>query len=222
MNMQSMSEFRNARIIDAARHGSTISRIADETGIPFASVRRVIYAFENIGVIKTKKSGNKVFVRVTSQNHPVVSSMTGMARWITAILWEPDVFVARIFEKNGINYAFIGTSKIKYTKKESRNMVQVAVAKEHYEKAKQVIKEGFNEINIRITDDPRKTIGNAMSVIYVKCFPVNKVRYDDEYYYMVKTKDSNETIRIRIGDKNTEKSAMENATAEDRLFIPSQ
>lgn len=217
--MQSMSEFRNARIIDAARHGSTISRIAYETGIPFASVRRAVYAFENIGVIKAHKSGNKVFVRVTNQNHPIVSSMVGMARWITAILWEPDIFVARIFEKNGINYAFIGTSRIKYTKHESRNMVQIAVSKEHYEKAKQVIKEGFNEINVRITDDPRKTIGNAMSIIYVKCFPVDKVKYKE---YMAKTKDSNEAIRIRIGDKDTERRAMQNAAAEDKMFIPSE
>lgn len=219
MKMQSMSEFRNARIIDAARHGSTISRIADETGIPFASVRRAVYAFENIGVIKAKKRGNKVFVRVTNQDHPIVRSMMGVVRWITAILWEPDVFVARIFEKNGINYAFIGTSKIKYTKQESRNMVQVAVAKEDYEKAKQVIKEGFNEINIRITDDPRKTIGNAMSVIYVKCFPADEVRYEE---YMVMTKDSKEAFRIRVGDKDTEKKAMKNATVEDKMFIPSQ
>lgn len=217
--MQSMSEFRNARIIDAARHGSTISRIADETGIPFASVRRAVYAFENIGVIKAQKSGNKVFVRVTNQNHPIVSSMVGMARWITAILWEPDVFVARIFEKSEINYAFIGTSRIKYTKQESRNMVQVAVAKEHYEKAKQAIKGGFNEINVRITDDPRKTIGNATSVIYVKCFPVDEIKYEE---YIVKTKDSNETIIVRIGDKDTERKAMQNATAEDKMFIPSE
>lgn len=217
--MQSMSEFRNARIIDAARHGSTISRIADETGIPFASVRRAVYAFENIGVIKAQKSGNKVFVRVTNQNHPIVSSMVGMARWITAILWEPDVFVARIFEKSEINYAFIGTSRIKYTKQESRNMVQVAVAKEHYEKAKQAIKGGLNEINVRITDDPRKTIGNATSVIYVKCFPVDEIKYEE---YIVKTKDSNETIIVRIGDKDTERKAMQNATAEDKMFIPSE
>lgn len=214
-----MPEFKDARIIDAARHGSTISRIAEETGIPFASVRRTIYAFENIGVIKAQKRGNKVLVRVTNQNHPVVNSMIGMARWITAILWEPDVFVARVFEKQGINYAFIGTSRIKYTKQESRNMVQVAVAKEHYEKAKQIIKEAFSGVNVRITDDPRKTIGNAMSVIYVKCFPVDEIKYEE---YMAKTKDSNETIRIRIGDKDTERKAMQNATAEDKMFIPSE
>lgn len=160
-----------------------------------------------------------MFVRVTNHNHPIVNSMMGMAKWITAIIWEPDIFIARIFEKNEIDYAFIGTSKIKYTKKESRNMVQVAVSKGHYEKAKQIIKEGFNEINIRITDDPRKTIGNAMSVIYVKCFPVDEVRYEE---FVAKTKDSNETIRIRIGDEDTENKAMKNAMVEDKMFIPSQ
>lgn len=219
MHMQSMSEFRNARIIDVARHGSTISRIAKETGIPFASVRRAVYAFENIGVIRADKKGNRVFVRVTNQNHPIVNSMVEMAKWITAIIWEPDIFVARIFEKNGIDYAFIGTSKIKYTKKESRNMVQVAVSKEHYEKAKQVIRKGFYEVNIKITDDPRMTIGNAMSIIYVKCFPVDKMKYEE---YEVRIKDSNEIIRVRIGDKDTEKVAMKNARAEDKMFILSQ
>lgn len=218
VNIQSVHFGNEARIIDAARRGSTISGIAHETGIPFPTVRRTVYAFQNIGVIKAEKRGKKVFVRVTSQNHPIVDSMVRAARWINAVIWDPDTFVARAFEKNNIDYAFVGTSKIKYTKKESRNMVQIAVPKDHYEKAKEIIKEAFDGIGIRITEDPRETIGNAMSVIYVKCFPVDDVRYEK---YIAKTADSNETIKIKVADKDTEKKAMQGATTTDTMFIPS-
>ncbi|MEM3024754.1 MAG: helix-turn-helix domain-containing protein [Candidatus Nitrosotenuis sp.] len=210
---------RNARIIDVARQGSTISGIAHQTGIPFPTVRRAIYAFENIGVIKATKIGKKVFVKVTNRNHPVVNSMVESAKWINSIVWDPDTFVARMFEKHHINYAFVGTSKIKYTKNESRNMVQVAVPKKFYSKAREIINEGFNGIGIRTTEDPRQTIGNASSVIYVKCFPVDDVDYTER---MVRIDDSNEDIAIRIADKNTEKNAMRQGSREDMMFVPSE
>ncbi|MGI0025390.1 MAG: hypothetical protein ACREA4_09630, partial [Nitrososphaera sp.] len=134
------------------------------------------------------------------------------------VIWDPDTFVARTFEKNNIDYAFVGTSKIKYTRKESRNMVQIAVQKDHYEKAKQIIKEAFDGIGIRTTEDPCKTIGNAMSVIYVKCFPVDaEIGYKQ---YVAEIADSNETIRIKVADKDTEKKALRHAAAKDRTFIP--
>ena len=218
MNIQSMSGFRDARIMDVVRQGSTISGIAHQTGIPFPTVRRTVYAFENIGVIKVTKIGKKVFVRATNPNHPVVSSMVQSARWINTVIWDPDTFVARMFEKQGIDYAFVGTSRIKYTKQESRNMVQVAVPKRYYSKAKRIINEGFNGIGIKITEDPRKTIGSAMSVIYIKCFPVDDIRYEE---YTTKTTDSNEIIQIRIADEDTEKKAMQHASIEDRMFVPS-
>jgi len=211
-----MPDFQNARIIDAARHGSTISGIAQQTGIPFATVRRIVYAFENFGVIKATKYGKKVFVRVTNPSHPIVNSMTEEVRWINTVIWEPDIFVARIFEKHKIDYAFVGTSRIKYTRKESRNMVQIAVPKEYYNKARKIIHEVFKGIGIRITEDPRETIGNAMSVVYIKCFPVDKVRYE-EYT----TTDSNEIIKIRVADEDTEKKAVQHSSIEDRMFIPS-
>lgn len=218
MSVQSIPDFRNARIIDAARQGSTISGIARQTGIPFPTVRRTVYAFENIGVIKTTKMGKKVFVRVASRNHPVVNSMVESARWVNSIIWDPDTFVARMFERHSIDYAFVGTSKIKYTRDESRNMIQVAVAKKHYDKAKEIIAGGFGGIGIDTTDDPRKTIGNANSVIYVKCFPVDKIRYKER---MVRMADSNGHIAIRIADGATEKSAMQKGSREDMMFIPS-
>ncbi len=217
MNIIGISEFRDARIVDIARFGSTISGISSETGIPFATVRRTIYKFEDMGIIKTIKNGNKVFVRTTNPNHPIVQSMVGMTKWITAIIWNPDIFIARIFEKNNIDYAFVGTTKIKYTRKESRNMVQIAVRKEHYEKAKKIIQRGFTETGIKITEDPHEIIGNAMSVVYVKCFSVNYVKYEE---YIVKTTDSNEIIKVRIADDDTEKESMRHATKEDVMFIP--
>ncbi|MEM4249778.1 MAG: helix-turn-helix domain-containing protein [Candidatus Nitrosotenuis sp.] len=208
---------RNARIIDVARQGSTISGIAHQTGIPFPTVRRAIYAFENIGVIKATKIGKKVFVKVTNRNHPVVNSMVESAKWINSIVWDPDTFVARMFEKHHINYAFVGTSKIKYTKNESRNMVQVAVPKKFHSKAREIINEGFNGIGIRTTEDPRQTIGNASSVIYVKCFPVDDVNYEER---IVRMADSNENITIRIADNDTEKNAMQQGSREDMMFVP--
>jgi hypothetical protein len=219
VNIQSVHFGNEARIIDMARQGSTISGIAHETGIPFSTVRRAIYAFQNIGVIKAQKRGKKVFVRVTSQEHPIVDSMVKAARWINTVIWDPDTFVARAFENNNVDYAFIGTSKIKYTKRESRNMVQIAVPTEQYEKAKEIIKEAFDGIGIKTTEDPSKTIGNAMSIIYVKCFPVDEVIGYEEY--TAKTADSNETIKIKVADKDTEKSAMREAAAKDTMFIPS-
>ncbi|MCI0557135.1 MAG: helix-turn-helix domain-containing protein [Nitrososphaera sp.] len=196
-----------------------MSGIARETGIPFPTVRRAVHTFQNIGVIKAEKRGKKVFVRVTSQDHPFVDSMVKMARWINTVIWDPDTFVARIFAKNSIDYAFVGTSKIKYTKRESRNMVQIAVPKEQYEKAKRIIKEAFDGIGIKTTEDPSKTLGNAMSVIYVKCFPVDgSIGYEE---YVAKTADSNEAIGIKVADKGTENRALQQAAAKDTMFIPS-
>jgi hypothetical protein len=216
--MQSVHFGNEARIIDMARHGSTISGIAHETGIPFSTVRRAVYAFQNIGVIKAEKRGKKVFVRVTSQDHPIVHSMVRAARWINTVVWDPDTFVARAFEKNNIDYAFVGTSKIKYTKKESRNMVQIAVPKGQHGKAKATIKEAFDGIGIKTTEDPGKTIGNAMSIIYVKCFPVDgAIGYEE---YAAKTADSNETIKIKVADKDTETRAIRRAAVKDTAFIP--
>lgn len=217
MSMQSIPDFRNARIIDVARHGSTISGIAQQTGIPFPTVRRAVYAFENIGVIKSMKMGKKVFVRVTNRNHPVVNSMIESAKWINSIIWDPDTFVARMFERRNIDYAFVGTSKIKYTRNESRNMVQIAVPKKYYHKARKMVNDGFNGIGIRTTEDPRETIGNANSVIYIKCFPVDSVRYEK---HVVKMPDSNENITIRIANNYTEKNAMRQSSKEDMMFIP--
>lgn len=217
--MQLIPDLRNARIIDVARQGSTISGIAHQTGIPFPTVRRAVYAFENIGVIKATKIGKKVFVRVTNRNHPVVKSMIESAKWINSIIWDPDTFVARMFENHNIDYAFVGTSKIKYTKNESRNMVQVAVPKKFHCKAREIISEGFNGIGIRTTEDPRQTIGNASSVVYVKCFPVDDVRYTEQ---IVRMADSNENIVIRIADKDTEKNAMQQGSREDMMFVPSE
>ena len=53
--MQSISMFRDARIIDMAKEGNTMSGIAQQTGIPFSTVRRAVYEFENIGIIKSTK-----------------------------------------------------------------------------------------------------------------------------------------------------------------------
>jgi hypothetical protein len=217
MSVQSIPYFRDARIIDVARQGSTISGIAQQTGIPFQTVRRVVYAFENIGVIKSTKMGKKVFVRITNRNHPVVNSMIESAKWINSIIWDPDAFVARMFERRNIDYAFVGTSKIKYTKNESRNMVQIAVPREHYPKAQAMVNEGLNGIGIRTTEDPRKTIGNANSVVYVKCFPVDRIGYEER---VVKMPDSNEDIVIKIANDDTEKSAMRQSSQEDMMFIP--
>src|SRR5579875_161303 len=215
--MQSIPDFRNARIIDAARQGSTMSGIAQQTGIPFPTVRRTVYAFENIGGIKITKIGKKAIVRVTNPSHPVVSSMVEASRWINAVIWDPEIFVARMFEKTGIDYAFVGTSKIKYTKEESRNMVQIAVSKKHYEMARKIIKNGFDGIGIKTTEDPRETIGKAKSIVYVKCFPVNSIRYHE---YFAKATDSGETIKIKVGNEDTEKSAMRHSAPSDSMFIP--
>lgn len=209
-------QVRSARIIDAARFGSSMSGIANDTGVPFATVRRAIYNFEDMGVVKTRRWGNKVFVKVNSE-HPITKSVTETAKWATSIIWNPDVFIAAIFERNNIDYAFIGTTKIKYIRKESRNMVQIAVYKEHYEKAKKIIKRWFSQIGIRITENPHDTIGNAMSMIYVKCFPVANINYQQ---YTETIPFSNEIGKVRIADDYTENEAMKEARREDIMCIP--
>ncbi len=216
MNTQSISMFRDARIIDIAKEGNTISRIAHQTGIPFPTVRRAVYAFEDIGVIRSTKIGKIVTVRV-NKDHPVVNSMIEIARWINAIIWNPNAFIVNICEKNKINYAFVGTSKIQYTKNESRNMVQIAIVKKDFEKAKKIIQYKFKNIGIGITEDARKTIGNAMSTIYIKFFPVEKIEFN---MYETRTY-SNEIIMARVADDSTERNAMKDSSKEDRMFIPS-
>lgn len=216
MSMQSISMFKGARIIDASKEGNTMSGIAQQTGIPFTTVSRAVYAFENIGVIKPIKIGKRVIVRI-NRDHPIFDSMIKMARWVNTVMWDPNTFVAKICEKNNIDYAFVGTSKIQYTKNESRNMVQVAISKNDYKRAKKIIQDGFKGIGIITTEDARKTIGNAMSIIYIKCFPVEKIKFN---VYETKTS-SGKTIRTKVADKDTERKAMKNSSKEDKMFIPS-
>lgn len=216
MSMKSISMFRDARIIDVAKEGNTMSGIAQQTGIPFPTVRRAVYAFENIGVIKSTKIGKTVTVRI-NRNHPIIDSMITTARWINTVMWDPNTFVVDICEKNNIDYAFVGTSKIKYTKNESRNMVQVAISKNDYNRAKKIIQDRFKGIGIKTTEDSRKTIGNAMSIIYIKCFPVEKIKFN---VYETRT-DSNKIIRAKVADDDTERKAMKNSSKEDKMFIPS-
>jgi len=215
MMVQSISTCRDARIIDMAKEGNTMSGIARQTGIPFQTVRRIVYAFEDMGVINSTKIGKIVTVRI-NRNHPMISPMIDVARWINTIIWDPNTFVVDICEKNKIDYAFIGTSKIQYTKNESRNMVQIAITKEDYNRAKKIIYHKFKSMGIETTDDPRKTIGNAMSIIYIKCFPVDKIKFNE---YETKTS-SNEIIKARVADDNTENEAMKNSSKEDNIFIP--
>ncbi len=216
MNTQSISMFRDARIIDMAKEGNTMSGIARQTGIPFPTVRRAVYTFEDIGVIRSTKIGKTVTVRI-NRNHPIVNSMIETARWINSVMWDPNTFIVNICEKNKINYAFVGTSKIQYTKNESRNMVQITIAKKDFEKTKKIIQHKFKSIGIETTEDSRKTIGNAMSIIYIKFFPVEKIKFN---VYETIT-DSNETIRARVADDSTERNAMKNSSKEDRMLVPS-
>ena len=216
MSIQSISMFRDARIIDGAKEGNTMSGISHQTGIPFPTVRRAVYAFENIGIINSTKIGKTVTVRI-NRNHPIVDNMIKTARWINTVMWDPNTFIADICEKNKIDYAFVGTSKIKYTKNESRNMVQVAISKNDYVRAKKIIQDIFKGIGIKTTENSRKTIGNAMSIIYIKYFPVEKIKFN---VYETRTS-SNEIIRAKIADEDTERKAMKNSSKEDKMFIPS-
>ncbi len=212
-----IQNFRDARIIASAKHGATISGIAKETKIPFATVYRIIRTFENIGFIKTDKIGKRVIVRVTRQNNSVIKSMTDTAKWIYDVIWNPDIYIAYELVKNEIDYAFIGTTKIKYTRQESRNMVQIAVRKEQFQQAKEIINSYFKKIRIETTDNARETIGNAMSIIYVKCFPAKIIKYSE---YSVKVDNISQTIKVRIANNETERQAMKHATNEDIMFIP--
>lgn len=207
--------FRDARIIDIAKEGSTMSGIAQQTGIPFATVRRAIQAYDGIGIIRSSKIGKTVTVRI-NKNHPIVESMINTARWVNTVIWDPNSFVVNICEKNKIDYAFVGTSKIQYTKNESRNMVQIAISKNDFVRAKKVIQDKFKEIGIKTTDDPRKTIGNAMSITYIKCFPADKIKFN---IYETQIS-SGEIIRARVADDSTEKQTMKNSSKEDTMFIP--
>jgi len=212
-----MPDFKDARIIDAAKDGSTISGIAHQTGISFPTVRRTVYAFDNIGVVKATKRRNRVFVRIINLDHPVVNSMIQSAKWINSVIWDPDTFVANMFTKNRIEYAFVGTSRIKYTKNESRNMVQIAVMKKHYEKAKNIIQHGFGDMGIKITEDPSETIGNAMSVIYIKCFPVDDIKYQT---FDSHPSHSDGTVTVKVADEITDKKIMDVISEHDKMFIP--
>jgi hypothetical protein len=215
MKTHTISMFRDALIIDIAKEGSTMSGIAQQTGIPFATVRRAIQAYDSIGIIRSSKIGKTVTVRI-NKNHPIVESMINTARWVNTVIWDPNSFVVNICEKNKIDYAFVGTSKIQYTKNESRNMVQIAISKNDFVRAKKIIQDKFKEIGIKTTDDPRKTIGNAMSIIYIKCFPADKIKFN---IYETQIS-SGEIIRARVADDSTEKQTMKNSSKEDTMFIP--
>jgi hypothetical protein len=215
MKTHTISMFRDARIIDIAKEGSTMSGIAQQTGIPFATVRRAIQAYDGIGIIRSSKIGKTVTVRI-NKNHPIVESMINTARWVNTVIWDPNSFVVNICEKNKIDYAFVGTSKIQYTKNESRNMVQIAISKNDFVRAKKIIQDKFKEIGIKTTDDPRKTIGNAMSITYIKCFPADKIKFN---IYETQIS-SGEIIRARVADDSTEKQTMKNSSKEDTMFIP--
>lgn len=214
MKTQTASTFRDARIIDAAKEGNTISGIAKHTGIPFATVRRAIMTYKGIGIVRSSKIGKTVTVRI-NQKHPVAEYMINTARWINSVTWDPNTFVADICNRYGIDYAFVGTSKIQYTKNESRNMVQIAVSKNDFVRADKIIHDKFKEIGIKTTDDIRETIGNAMSIIYIKCFPIEEVKFN---VYETKTS-SGEIIHAKIASENSERQAMKNSTKEDTMFI---
>ena len=142
-----------------AKEGSTMSEISRQTGIPFATVRRVTYAFEGMGIIRSTRMGKKVFVRING-GHPVVDSMIKIARWVNGIIWDPSTFVADVCRQNNIEYAFVGTSKIRYVRNESRNMVQVAVPASYCQEAEKTIRNKFEEMGIKTVDDAVKTIGS--------------------------------------------------------------
>lgn len=215
MKTHTISTFRDARIIDVAKEGNTMSGIAKQTGIPFATVRRTIIAYEGIGIIRKSKIGKIVTVRI-NQRHPVAEHMINTAKWVNSVIWDPNTFVANICEKQGIDYAFVGTSKIQYTKNESRNMVQIAISKNDFVRAEKIIHDKFKEMGIKTTNDVRETIGNAMSIIYVKCFPVDKIKFN---IYETKTS-SGEIISARVASEDSEKQAMKNSAKEDTIFIP--
>lgn len=125
------------------------------------------------------------------------------------ILLNPDIIIAKAFEKEKIKYAFIGTTKAKYIYGECRNMVQIAVSKEDYDKAKRIIQKLFK--GIKITENPHDTIGDAMSVVYIKCFPVDDIKYNTI---------STGKYKIRISNKETENEAFNYANKEDLAYIP--
>ena len=214
MATHTISTFRDARILDMAKEGSTMSEISRQTGIPFATVRRVTYAFEGMGVIRSTKIGKKVFVRI-NKGHPVVDPMFKIARLVNGIIWDPNTFVADICRQNNIEYAFVGTSKIRYIRNESRNMVQIAIPSSCCQKAKKTIQNKFKEIGIKTTDDASETIGRSMSLIYIRCFPVDKISYT-----VYKTKTSFGEISANVADTDTEKNAIQKSSKNDRAFIP--
>lgn len=215
MYVPKITNFRTARIMDIAKQGATMSYISKETGIPFTTVRNIIHEFEDIGVIKVHEYGKKRMVRVSNTNHKIVKSMTEIARWVVENFWNIDVIIAKRFEKNNIYYAFIGVTKIKYTHNEIRNMIQVAVKKNDIVMAEKIIKNTCSEFGVKVVKDPYETIGKTKSVIYAKCFPVNNIKYT---IFNAKISDSDEIVEIKIADDDTEKTAMQFASKEDKMF----
>ena len=71
-------------------------------------------------------------------------------------------------------------------------------------------------MGIKTTEDARKTIGNAMSIIYIKCFSVKKIKFN---VYETKMA-SGEIITAKVADDETERKAMKNSSKEDKMFIP--
>lgn len=77
--------------------------------------------------------------------------------------------------------------------------------------------EKFNVNAKSLQSDSPYGISNAISIIYIKCFPVKAIKYR---YYNAKANDTSEVIKARIADDETERQAMKYATNEDIMFIP--
>lgn len=195
--MQTISIFRDAKIVNSAKNGNTLSGIAKETGIPFQTVRRIVHALADLEVIRLLKIGKVVTVRV-NKDHLLINSMNAVTQWIRNIVDDPHDFVAEICQKNKINYAFVGTSKAKYVKNQMQNKVQIAILKKDFVKGKKIINKKFANMGIKITTQKDKVNVNDI-VVSIDCFPVEKIILDKKFQT---------NTMIRISSTITESNCM--------------
>ncbi|ABK77514.1 hypothetical protein CENSYa_0882 [Cenarchaeum symbiosum A] len=215
MERKHLGTFDEARVVTSAIYGSTISNIVKHTAISSSTVSRIVYAFEKVGIMRTHRRGRTVFVRVKDRDHPLVRALGEIAEWVSFVIWAPDVVVADVLAKHGVDYAFVGTSRAKYLRGELRNMVQVAVEKGRHADARELIQGEFRRIGIRTTEYPNETIGRATSLVYVKCFPVDNIEA-----YPSQTKSWGRTVPVMVAAEKTERDAQECMSDLDLAFVP--
>ncbi|MBI5225272.1 winged helix-turn-helix transcriptional regulator [Candidatus Micrarchaeota archaeon] len=183
--------YRNMRVIASAEICRSINEIARVVDIPVATVWRIIKNFERIGYVTIRKEGKNFQVFVNTDN-PIVQKFIEIAQNYQIMAMNPEKMIGDYFEKNAIDYAFYGPTKVKYAGGPMTNQIWIAVkTQKDAKKVKEIMK--ANEF-IPVSSI-FEAIGQATQKIVVKTSVIDKISYEKMSGY-------------RFADEITQKRAM--------------